>query len=127
MKKAGLCHENTSRVVTNVLLQHDVQTTVSVSLLSQKRQHGHAVDTALKSSLRLTDCVTQFYLNRLPLPPGSFSTLWNASERFRDTYFTKKAVSRYTTAVRFKVSKVFLSFLPLGARKRSYIRTCHSL
>ncbi|XP_067655609.1 acyl-CoA synthetase short-chain family member 3, mitochondrial-like isoform X2 [Haliotis asinina] len=26
---------------------------------------------------------------RLPLPPGSFSTLWNADQRFRETYFTK--------------------------------------
>lgn len=26
---------------------------------------------------------------RLPLPPGSFSTLWNADQRFIDTYFTK--------------------------------------
>lgn len=26
---------------------------------------------------------------RLPLPPGSFSTLWNADERFRESYLTR--------------------------------------
>ena len=30
---------------------------------------------------------------RLPLPPGSFSTLLNAEERFVETYFTRKPVS----------------------------------
>lgn len=26
---------------------------------------------------------------RLPLPPGTFTTLWNADERYRDAYFTR--------------------------------------
>ena len=78
-----------------------------------------------------TNWLYQFNLNRLPLPPGSFSTLWNADERFKETYFTEKAVSRYRTAVRFKASALSLALDPtFGIHSHKTLDTvqpCHLL
>nr|KAG5695684.1 hypothetical protein BaRGS_022361 [Batillaria attramentaria] len=48
---------------------------------------------------------------KLPLPPGSFSTLWNAEERFKETYFIQKPGFYATMDAGFRDEDGYISVL----------------
>ena len=55
------------------------------------------------------------------------TTIMNKAKEFESKHYNVEIYVYLHRLHAFKVFKVLLSFWPLGARKRSYIRTRHSL